>query len=127
VHWGRPSITRLRTRERYKNAGVHVTITRTRGPADQTIDVARIAGEEMLPWLEGIDGFEGLLMLSNEADGTTLALTFWESREVADEHRAARMRFRESITATVNAQIEDVVDYEVVFAHLGSRLAEPER
>jgi heme-degrading monooxygenase HmoA len=101
---------------------VHVTITRTRGPADDTLDVARIAGEEMLPWLQGIDGFEGLLMLSNNADGTTLAVTFWESREVADRHREARMRFRESVTATVHAQIEEVVDYEVVFAHLASRL-----
>jgi heme-degrading monooxygenase HmoA len=105
---------------------VHVTVTRTKGPAEQTIEVATITGEEMLPWLRGIDGFEGLMMLSNEASGTTLALTFWESREVADQHREARMRFRESVTATVNAQIEEVVDYEVAFAHLGSRMAAPD-
>jgi heme-degrading monooxygenase HmoA len=106
---------------------VHVTITRTRGPADDTIDVARIAGEEMLPWLRGIDGFEGLLMLSNEESGVTLAITFWESREVADQHREARMRFRESVTATVNAQIEEVVDYDVAFADLGSLIGELEK
>jgi heme-degrading monooxygenase HmoA len=111
----------------YKKAGVHVTVTRTRGPVEQTIDVARMTGEEMLRWLQGIDGFKGLIMLSNAEDGVTLTLTFWESREVADEHRRARMRFRESVTATVNAQIEEVVDYEVSFAHLDSRLAEPRR
>jgi heme-degrading monooxygenase HmoA len=105
---------------------VHVTVTRTRGPIEQTIEVATITGEEMLPWLQGIDGFEGLLMLTNPADGSGLALTFWESREVAEEHRQARMKFRESVVATVNAEIEDVVDYEVAFAHFGSRIAAPD-
>ncbi len=45
----------------------------------------------MLRWLRESEGFEGLLMLSKE--GTTLALTFWES-EVAERHRVARMQFR---------------------------------
>lgn len=106
---------------------MHVTVTRTRGSPDLPIEVATIAGEEMLPWLRGFDGFEGLLMLSDEENGITLALTFWESREVADRHRAARMRFRDRVTATVNVQIEEVVEYEVAFAHLGSRLAELEK
>lgn len=106
---------------------MHVTITRTRGPADETFEVAAITGEEMLSWLEGIDGFEGLMMLSNPADGTTLTLTFWESREVAEQHRQARTRLRESVTATVNAQILEVLEYEVAFAHLEPRVARPER
>jgi heme-degrading monooxygenase HmoA len=104
---------------------VHVSVTRTKGSPDQPIEIARIAGEEMLRWLQDIRGFEGLLVLSNEADGTTLVLTFWESREVADRHRAARMRLRDRVTATVNVQVEETVDYRITFAHLGSRVAEP--
>jgi hypothetical protein len=42
-------------------------------------------------------------------------------------HRVARRRFRERVTATVNATIEEVVDYEVSFAELGNRLAAPQR
>jgi hypothetical protein len=106
---------------------VHVTVTRTKGSPDQPIEIATIAGEEMLSWLEDIQGFEGLLMLSNEAEGITLVLTFWESREVADQHRAARMRLRDRVTAAVNVQVEETVDYEVTFAHLGSRMAVPGR
>jgi hypothetical protein len=106
---------------------VHVSVTRTRASPDQPIEVATIAGEEMLPWLRQIEGFEGLLMLSNEAEGITLALTFWESREVAERHRAARMQFRDRVTATVNVQVEETVDFEVTFAHLGSRLAAAEK
>jgi hypothetical protein len=99
---------------------MHVTVTRTRGPVDQPIGIATLAGEEMLPWLRQIQGFEGLLMLSNENDGTTLVISFWESREVAEEHRVVRAEFRERITATVDVQVEDVSDYELTFADLGT-------
>jgi heme-degrading monooxygenase HmoA len=104
---------------------VHVSVTRTRDLSDQPIEVATIAGEEMLPWLRQIDGFEGLVMLSNEADGTTLVLSFWKSRELADRHREARMQFRDRVTATVNVEVEETVDYEVTFAHLESPMFEP--
>ena len=81
---------------------MHVTVTTTKGTPGQPIEVATLAGEAMLPWLAQIDGFEGLLMMSNESDGTTLVITFWESEEVAEEHREARAEFRERITATVD-------------------------
>jgi heme-degrading monooxygenase HmoA len=102
---------------------VHVSVTRTKGSPDQPLEIATIAGEEMLRWLQDIRGFEGLLMLSNE-EGITLVLTFWETREVADHHRAARMQLRDRATATVNVQVEETVDYEVTFAHLGSGITE---
>jgi heme-degrading monooxygenase HmoA len=104
---------------------VHVTVTRTKAPPDQPIEIATIAGEEMLPWLQQIQGFEGLLMLSNDEAGITLTLSFWESREVADEHRAARAEFRDRVTSTVDVKIEETVDYEVTFAHLESPMFEP--
>lgn len=94
---------------------VHVTVTTTKGSPDQPREVARLAGEEMVPWLEGIQGFEGLLMLSDEATGRTLVVTFWESRELADRHLAARAAFRDRITSTVDAEVEDVSDYELTF------------
>lgn len=86
-----------------------------------------MAGEEMLPWLRQIQGFDGLLMLTNEAEGTTLVFSFWESREVAEAHLAARMEFRDRVTSTVNVQVEETIDYEVTFAHLDSRLAGPRK
>jgi heme-degrading monooxygenase HmoA len=104
---------------------VHVSVTRTTDMSEQPIEDATIAGEEMLPWLQEIRGFEGLLMLSNEAEGTTLVLTFWESWEVAEEHREARMQFRDRVTSAVDVQIEEVVGYEVSFAHIESPIHEP--
>jgi hypothetical protein len=97
---------------------VHVSVTRTKDYLGQSLDTATIAGEEMLRWLQQIDGFEGLLMLSSEAEGTTLVLTFWESREVADEHRVARLRLRDQVTAAVSVEVQETTDFEVTFAHL---------
>jgi heme-degrading monooxygenase HmoA len=102
---------------------VHVTVTTTRGSPDQPVEVARIAGEEMAPWLREIEGFEGMLVLSDEAAGKTVVVTFWESRELADAHLATRAAFRDRVTSTVEVQVEDVSDYELMFAEwpIGAR------
>ena len=97
-----------------------VSLTTTKGSPDEPLEIATMAGEEMLPWLRQIDGFQGLLMLSDEAAGTTLVLSFWESREVAERHRVAREAFRDRITSAVNVEVLDVSGYEVTFADLGS-------
>jgi heme-degrading monooxygenase HmoA len=104
---------------------VHVSVTRTNDPLDQPIELATIAGEEMLPWLSEIEGFEGLLMLSNAATGTTLVLTFWESEEVAREHAEARRRFRERVTTAVGVEVVDTSGYELTYAHLGAWASGP--
>jgi hypothetical protein len=98
---------------------VYVSVTRTHDPLDQPIEYATIAGQEMLPWLRQIEGFVGLLVLSNE-DGSTIVLAFWESREVAERHQAARMQFRDRITSAVNVQVQDTVGYELTFADVGA-------
>jgi hypothetical protein len=94
---------------------VHVSLTSVK-TSDEPIETATIVGEEMLPWLQQIDGFRGFLLLSRE--GRTLGLTFWESREVAERHRPARMEFLQRMLATAGVEIEEVVDYEVAFAQL---------
>jgi heme-degrading monooxygenase HmoA len=98
---------------------VFVSLTTTKGSPDEPLEIATMAGEEMLPWLRQIDGFQGLLMLSDESAGTTLVLSFWESREVAERHRVAREAFRDRITSAVNVEVLDVSGYEVTFADVG--------
>lgn len=87
---------------------------------DEPIENAAVVAEEMLRWLREIEGFGGMLMLSRE--GTTLGLTFWESREVAERHRVARMEFLDRMTSVADVQIEETTDFEVAFAELGPRL-----
>lgn len=58
-------------------------------------------------------------MLSNETEGATLVLSFWESRDVAEAHRVARMQFRDRITAAVSVEVVETTGFEVAFAQLG--------
>ena len=103
---------------------MYVSVTRTKGTPDQPLEIATIAGQEMLPWLRQIEGFDGLLMLTNEEEATTLVLTFWRDREVAERHRAAREEFRGRVTAAVNVTVEEAMDFDVSFCRLGPILAE---
>ena len=96
---------------------MHVTMVRV-STGDQDISTATIVGEEMLRWLRDLEGFVGLTMLSRE--GTTLSVTFWESGEVAERHRAVRTEFRDRISAVAGVEIQEVEDFEVTFAHLGA-------
>ena len=78
---------------------------------------ATVVAEEMYRWLRETEGFEGALFLSRE--GTTLGLTFWESREIAERHQASRMQFRDRMLSTAGVEIGETVDYEVTFVRLG--------
>jgi hypothetical protein len=95
---------------------VYVTVT-TVDTAGEPIENAPIVAEEMERWLRETDGFEGFLSLAGE--GKAIGLAFWASREVAERHRFARTQFRERILSIAGVRIEEVVDYEVVFARLG--------
>jgi hypothetical protein len=99
---------------------MYVSFTRV-NTSDQPIENAAIVAEEMLRWLRDIEGFDGFLMLSRE--GTSVGLTFWESREVADRHRVARMEFLNRMTLVADVDVEERTDFEVAFAELGPRLA----
>ena len=94
---------------------VYVALT-TASTGDQPMENATVVAEEMYRWLRETEGFEGLLFLSRE--GTTLGLTFWESREVAERHQASRMQFRDRMLSAAGVEGE-TVDYEVTFARLG--------
>ena len=98
-----------------QHEAVHVRFTRI-NTADQPIDRATIVAEEMLGWLRDMEGFRGLVTLSRE--GTTLGITFWESRELSDRHLPTRMEFLGRMTSMADVQIEESDDYDVTFAYL---------
>jgi hypothetical protein len=98
-------------------ATMFVSSTRVK-TSDQPIEIATIVAQEMTRWFRDIDGFEGFLMLSRE--GTTVGMAFWQNRQVAERHRAARMRFIERIASVAGVEIEERVEYQVTFAELGS-------
>jgi hypothetical protein len=95
---------------------VFVSLTRVK-TSDQPIENAAIVADEMRRWLREIEGFEGILFLSRE--GTTVGLTFWQSREVADRHRVARLQFIKRMASVVDVEIEETLELDVMFADVG--------
>jgi hypothetical protein len=104
--------------------GLFVSLTRVNS-ADQPVENATIVAEEMHGWLRDIDGFEGFLMLTRP--GTTLGLAFWESRDVAERNRVLRMQFIERMTSVAGVEIEEILDYDVAFANIGSLTIDSDR
>ena len=94
---------------------MHVRFTRI-NTADQPVDRATIVAEEMLGWLRDMEGFRGLVTLSKE--GTTLGITFWESRELSDRHLPTRMEFLGRMTSMADVQVAESDDYDLTFAYL---------
>jgi hypothetical protein len=94
---------------------VHVSLT-TVATGDEPSENAAIVAEEMLGWLRDVEGFRGMLMLYKE--GTTLGLSFWESREVAERLLPLRMQFLERVTAVAAVEVERIEGFEVVVGRL---------
>ena len=67
---------------------MYASLTTTKGSVDNLADVAVMAGETMVMWLREIDGFEGLLMLSDEASGTTHVISLWRDGAAPGSARA---------------------------------------
>jgi heme-degrading monooxygenase HmoA len=93
------------------------TLTTTRGSTEERdmVAIAAIAGEEMARWLRELEGFVGLIVLSSRETGVTQVVSFWESSEVAEQHRPSRQRLRDKVISTVNVEIEETQSYEVSF------------
>jgi hypothetical protein len=92
-----------------------VSFTRA-STADQPIENATMLAEEMHGWLRDIEGYHGFVMLSQE--GTSIGLTFWDSRDIAEHHLAVRREFIERMTGVVGVQVEEMTGFDVAFADL---------
>jgi hypothetical protein len=92
---------------------VFVSLTRA-STGDEPIENATLVAEEMHGWLAEIEGYHGFVMLTGE--GTAIGVTFWDSRDIAEQHRAARMEFIERMTGVAGVQVEEISEYDVAFA-----------
>ena len=42
----------------------------------------------------------------------------WTDREVAERHRASRLRLRDLVTSTVDVEVQETESYDVAFAEV---------
>ena len=96
---------------------MHARVSTYQGPTDpdQIEEGLRHVRENILPQVQQMDGFKGVVGLLDRQSGKSLSITLWESEEAMrqSEEEANRVR-RESAEAS-RETIEDVERYEVTF------------
>jgi hypothetical protein len=98
---------------------VYAAVTRSTGAdTSEMAELAVMVGETMVSWLTDIEGFKGLLMLTDKSTGTVDTIALWENERIAERHQLARANLRARVTATVNVQIEETVGWDVPFVYL---------
>jgi hypothetical protein len=85
---------------------------------DEPVENATLVAEEMHRWLADIEGYHGFVMLTEQ--GTAIGMTFWESRDVAEHHRAVRMQFIERMTGVAGVEVQEISGYDVAFADVAA-------
>jgi heme-degrading monooxygenase HmoA len=81
------------------------------GSPGQVDDLTRFAREQVLPAIERLDGFSGILGLADRQSGKVVAVTLWESEEAAN-------RLRDESAGVADETITGVERYEVTFAEI---------
>jgi hypothetical protein len=99
---------------------MYVSLTRVK-TGDLPNDTATVVAQEMMRWFRESEGFEGLMFLSRP--GTTLAISFWETRAIAERNVRSRMQFRDMISQAAGVEVEDTTDFDLMYASFRSPLS----
>lgn len=78
-------------------------------------EAERIAEEKVVPQLDRIPGFVGVLSLVDRATGQSLAITFWDTEEALRASEAEAERLRGESAGHTGAEVRSVERYEVAF------------
>jgi hypothetical protein len=93
------------------------------GPPDQIDPGTRRVIEDILPRVQSIDGFAGVISLADRKSGTTKLITLWTSAETLTASEAAANDLRSEAAKAAGGKVAGVERYEVAVAE---RLAKVE-
>jgi heme-degrading monooxygenase HmoA len=88
------------------------------GPVPDMDGAGTVAGEALLPWLRELEGFRGVVILTDEAREQAKVLTFWASREAVEASRASRESMRDRMAATVGMTVASTESFVVAALEL---------
>ena len=105
-------------REHETMKGTCVRVTWLRGDPsllDSGIDTFR---DDVLPQVEQLDGFCSASLLVDRATGRLAGATAWDTRAAMEKSRDGATKIRTSTASKLEAQVEDVREFELALAHL---------
>jgi heme-degrading monooxygenase HmoA len=92
-------------------------VTRFEGRTPDAAGQQARAFGDLLPTLEGIDGFRGLILLGDPGQGVGLAVSLWTNEEAARASEDAAHFLREA-TTEAGESVASVEQYEVTLFHV---------
>jgi heme-degrading monooxygenase HmoA len=93
------------------------------GRREQLDEFSRLGEEKVVPALQRLDGFEGLLVLANHQNGHMLIVTFWQSEEAMRGSEEASHWFRAFGAKVAGGEVTGVERYEVVYSETENNAA----
>jgi heme-degrading monooxygenase HmoA len=93
---------------------MHARLTRIQGSPDRLDEMGQQFEQVTLPQIQGLDGFQGYVLLGDRSNGTAIAITYWESGEAMQASEDAVQQPRQQAADTAGARSAPVVErYEV--------------
>jgi heme-degrading monooxygenase HmoA len=81
----------------------HARVTRIEGSADRLDEMTSQFEERTVPALEGLDGYEGYVLLGDRQSGAAMAVTYWASEDALQASEDAVKEERERAAQTAGA------------------------
>ena len=105
-------------REHPSKDGARAAVTWARIAPDRMDTLLNAYRGSLLSRLQTLPGFCSLSLVVDRAQGRTVSVTSFESREALETSRKAARAMREEFAHAVGARIVDVAEMDVVVAHL---------
>jgi heme-degrading monooxygenase HmoA len=93
-------------------------VTTFEGPREQVDDFRHALVEHMLPALRRLEGYRGVLILTERQGGKVLGVALWESEEAMGASEEAAYWFRTYGAEAAGERVTSVERYEVVFSEV---------
>jgi heme-degrading monooxygenase HmoA len=90
-------------------------LTRIEGSADRLDEMTSQFEERTVPVLQGLDGYEGYVLLGDRQSGVAIAVTYWASEDALRASEEAVKQERERAAETAQASAGPAIErYEVL-------------
>jgi heme-degrading monooxygenase HmoA len=93
---------------------MHARLTRIEASPDRLEGLGEQFEQQTLPQIQGLDGYQGYILLGDRSNGTAIAITYWESAEALQASEEAVEQPRQQAAEAAGARSAPVVErYEV--------------
>ena len=105
-------------RDHQSHEGACARVTWLKVPPDQAHRTLDFYKSDVLPSLEGLDGFCSASMLINHSSGRAVSTSTFDSRDAMEGNREQAKELRNTRTREMGADVLDVAEFELAIAHL---------